>query len=59
MEEFDRIDLNISDSFETLVPCSIIYFLGIKARLSQKLATGNSKGKKTSRFKIFEDRILK
>ena len=45
--ECDQRDLNISDQFETLIPCSTIYFLGIRARLLQKLATGNSSiGKK-------------
>ena len=59
MEECDRRDLNISDQFETLIPCSTIYFLGMRARLLQKLATGNSIGKKTTRFTIFEGKILK
>ena len=35
-KECDRRDLNISDQFETLIPCSTIYFLGIRARLLQK-----------------------
>ena len=53
-------DLNISDQFETLISCSTIYFLGIKAQLLQKLVTGNSSiGKKTSWFIVFEGRILK
>ena len=41
-KECDQKDLNISDQFETLIPCSTIYFLGIWERLLQKLATGNS-----------------
>ena len=46
-KECDQRNLNISDQFETLIPCSTMYFLGIRARLSQKLATGNySIGKK-------------
>ena len=56
-EGCDRRDLF---QFETLIPCSTIYFLEMRARLLQKLATGNSSlGKKTSGFKIFEGRILK
>ena len=59
-EGCDRRDLDISDQFKTLIPCSTIYFLGMRPRLLQKLATGNpSIGKKTSGFKIFEGRILK
>ena len=34
--ECDERDLNISDQFETLIPCSAIYFLGIRARLLQE-----------------------
>ena len=46
-KEWNQRDLIISDQVETLIPCSTIYFLGIKARLLQKLATGNSSiGKK-------------
>ena len=41
-KECDQRDLNISDQFETVIPCSTIYFLGIRARLLQKLVTGNS-----------------
>ena len=41
-KECDQRDLIISDQFETLITCSTIYFLGIRARLLQKLATGNS-----------------
>ena len=41
-EEPDQRDLNISDQIETLIPCSTIYFLGMRAQLLQKLATGNS-----------------
>ena len=41
-KECDQSDLNISDQFETLIPCSIIYFLGLRAQLLQKLVTGNS-----------------
>ena len=41
-EECDQRDLNISDQFETLILCSTIFFLGMKAQLLQKLATGNS-----------------
>ena len=60
MEECDRRDLNISDQFETLIPYSTIYFLGMRAQLLQKLATGNSSvGKKTPWFTIFEGKILK
>ena len=40
-KECDQRDLSISDQFETLVPCSTIYFLGIRAWLLQKLVTGN------------------
>ena len=59
-EECDQRDLNISDQFETLILCSAIYFLGMRARLLQKLATGNSPiSKKTSWFTMFEGRILK
>ena len=36
------MDLNISDQFETLIPCSAIYFLGMRAQILQKLATGSS-----------------
>ena len=46
-KECDQRDLIISDQFETLIPCSTMYFLGIRAQLLQKLATGNSSiGKK-------------
>ena len=46
-KECDQTNLNISDQFETLIPCSAIYFLGIRSRLLQKLATGSSSmGKK-------------
>ena len=46
-EECGQRDLFFSDQFETLIPCSTIYFLGVRARLLQKLATGNySIGKK-------------
>ena len=46
-KECDQRNLNISDQFETLIPCSIIYFLGLRAQLLQKLVTGNSsRGKK-------------
>ena len=49
-----------SDQFETLIPGSNIYFLGIRARVLPQLANGNSSiGKKTSWFTIFEGRILK
>ena len=58
-EGCDLRDFNISDQFKTLIPCSTIYFLGIRARLSQKLATVNSSiGKKDSWFTIFEGRIF-
>ena len=40
-EECDQRDLNVSDQFETLLACSSIYFLGMRARLLQKLATRN------------------
>ena len=47
-KECDKRDLNISNQFETLIHCSTIYFLGITARVLQKLATGKSTiGKKT------------
>ena len=36
------MDLNISDQFETLIPYSAIYFLGMRAQILQKLATGSS-----------------
>ena len=59
-KERDQRDLNISEKFETLLPCSTIYFLVMRARLLQKLATRNfSIGKNRSRFTIFEGRILK
>ena len=59
-EECDQRDLNISDQFETLMPCSTIYLPGMRARFLQKLTTGNSSiAKKTSWFTIFEGRILK
>ena len=46
-EECGQMNLNFSDQFETLIPCSTIYFLTMRARLLQKLATGNSSiGKK-------------
>ena len=46
-KECDQRDLNISDQFEILTPCSTICILGIRARLLQKLVTGNSSiGKK-------------
>ena len=38
-QECDQRDLSISDQFETLIPYSTIYFLGMKARLLQNLAT--------------------
>ena len=41
-KECDQRDLNISDQFEPFISCSTIYFLGIRARLLGKLATGNS-----------------
>ena len=41
-EECDQRDLQISDQLETLILCSTKYFLGTRARLLQKLATGNS-----------------
>ena len=54
-KECDQRDLNISDQFETLIPCSTTYFLRMRARLLQKLATGKSSiGKKNSWFTIFE-----
>ena len=56
----DERHLNISNQFETLMPYSAIYFLGMRALLLQKLATGNSSiGKKRLRFTIFEGGILK
>ena len=59
-EECDQRDLNISDQLETLIPCSTLCFLGMRARLLQKLAPGNSSiSKKTSWFTMFEGRILK
>ena len=59
-EECDQRDLNISDQFKTVISCSTMYFLRMKPRLLQKLATGNSSiGKETSRFTICEGRILK
>ena len=46
-KECDQRNLNVSNQFETLIPCSIIDFLGIRARLLQNLVTGNcSIGKK-------------
>ena len=41
-EECDQRDLNISDQFETLIPCSTIYCLGMRARRLQNLSTRNS-----------------
>ena len=41
-KECDQRDLNISDQLETFTPCSTIKLLGIRVRLLQKLATGNS-----------------
>ena len=59
-EECDQKVLNIYDQIKTLLLSSTIYFLGMSARLSQKLSTENSSlGKKTSRFTIFEGRSLK
>ena len=40
-EKCDQRDINISDQFETLIPCSTIHFLGMRARFLQKLAIGN------------------
>ena len=54
------MDLNISDQFETLIPFSTIYFLGVRIRPLQKLSTGNSCiCKKNSWFTIFVGRILR
>ena len=38
MKQCDQRDLNISDYFEILIPCSTIYFLGIRAQLLQKIS---------------------
>ena len=58
--ECNQMDLNISDQCETLIPCSTIYFLVLRARLLQNLATESSSiGRKTSWFAIFEGIILK
>ena len=41
-EECDQRDLNISDQFETLIPCSTIYCLGMRAQHLQNLSARNS-----------------
>ena len=38
MKECDQRYLNISYHFEILIPCSTIYFLGIRAQLLQKIS---------------------
>ena len=50
-EECDQMDLNVSDQFERLTPFSTTYFLEMRTRLLQKLATENSSiGKKNFVF---------
>ena len=41
-EECDQRDLNFLIQFKTFIPCSNLYFLGMRARLLHKLATRNS-----------------
>ena len=54
-EECNQRDLNISDQFVTL-PCSTMYFLGIRARLLQKLSMGNSSiGKKSQGIQFLRE----
>ena len=58
-EECNQKYLNVSDQCETLVPCSVKYFLGMSARHSQKLSTKIfCIDRKTSRFTIIDVRIL-
>ena len=45
-------ETSISDQLKTLLPCLAIYFLGVNARFSQKLATENSSIGKTT-LKIY------